>query len=95
VQNRLNRFVFSPGFPGREQALVLPYFSASKKTPLKSMLLHGVNRLAHNLIHTLCVKLASRWKTAFLKSNRTPKSQLSSPCHIFMHGNKNDINQCT
>jgi hypothetical protein len=67
VQNRINRFVFSGTFPRREQALALPYFSASKKTPLKSMLLHGVNRLAHNLIHTLCVKLPSPWKTAFLQ----------------------------
>ena len=59
------------------------------------MLLHGVNRLAHNLIHTLCVELRWRWKTAVLKWNRTVKNTLFSHCHIFMHGNKNDINQCT
>jgi len=95
VQNRINRFVFSWCFPRREQALALPYFSASKKTPLKSMLLHGVNRLAHNLIHTLCVELRWRWKTAVLTWNRAVKNTLFSQCHIFMHGNKNDINQCT
>ncbi|NHQ90947.1 hypothetical protein [Janthinobacterium lividum] len=57
VQNCINRFVACPGFPPREHAELLPYFSAEKKIPLESMLLHGVNRLAHNLIHTLCVEL--------------------------------------
>ncbi|WFR81174.1 hypothetical protein P9875_08395 [Janthinobacterium rivuli] len=95
VQNCINRFVACPGFPPREHAELLPHFSAWKKTPLKSRHLHGVNRLAHNLIHTLCVELRWRWKTAVWKCNRTWKTPLSDLCHIFMHGNKNDINQCT
>jgi hypothetical protein len=95
VQNCINRFVYFSGFPPGEQAVGLPHFSASKKTPLKSMLLHGVNRLAHNLIHTLCEELHWRWKSAVLQRNRTLKTPLFGPCHIFMHDNKNDINQCT
>jgi len=95
VQNCINRFVVYPGFPPCEHVELLPYFSAKKKIPLKSMLLHGVNRLAHNLIHTLCVELRWRWKTAVLTWNRAVKNTLFSQCHIFMHGNKNDINQCT
>ncbi|MGF6119604.1 hypothetical protein ABIE30_004829 [Janthinobacterium lividum] len=95
VQNCINRFAFSPAFSLHDQSIPLPHFSALKKTPLKSMLLHGVNPLAHNLIHTLCVELPSRLKTAVLKWNRTPKTPLFRPCYIFMHGNKNDINQCT
>ncbi|MED5615548.1 hypothetical protein [Janthinobacterium sp. P210005] len=95
VQNCINHFAFSLAFPPRGQAVALPHFSALKKTPLKSMLLHGVNPLAHNLIHTLCAKLPLRWKTAVSKRNRADKSPLFSACHIFMHGNKNDINQST
>ena len=95
VQNCINRFEDCPGFPPCDHAELLPYFSAEKKIPLKSMLLHGVNRLAHNLIHTLCVELRWRWKTAVLTWNRAVKNTLFSQCHIFMHGNKNDINQCT
>lgn len=59
------------------------------------MLLHGVNQLAHNLIHTLCVELRWRWKSAVLKRNKTLKTALFCPCYIFMQGNKNDINQST
>lgn len=95
VQNRINRFAFSGSFPRREQALALPYFSASKKTPLKSMILHGVNRLAHNLIHTLCVKLSRRWESATAAPDFAIKIAVLGHCHIFMQGNKNDINQCT
>ena len=95
VQNCINRFVVCPGFPPCDHAKLLPYFSADKKIPLESMLLHGVNRLAHNLIHTLCVELAARWKTVFLRWNVTLKTRLSGPCHIFIQGNKNDINQGT
>lgn len=95
VQNCINRFVVCPGFPRHAQVASLPYFWALKKTPFKSRVLHGVNRLAHNLIHTLCVKLRSPWKTAFLRWNVMLKIVLSSPCYIFMQGNKNDINQCT
>jgi hypothetical protein len=57
VQNCINRFVVCPGFPPCDHAELLPYFSAGKKIPLESMLLHRVNQLAHNLIHTLCVEL--------------------------------------
>ena len=95
VQNCINHFVSCTGFPPPTHAILLPYFSASKKTPLKSMLLHGVNRLAHNLIHTLCVELHRRWKSAMPRPNVCGKSGLFHPCHIFMQGNKNDINQCT
>lgn len=95
VQNCINRWVVCPGFPLRGHAILLPYCLADKKIPLKSMLLHGVNRLAHNLIHTLCVELHWRWKSAVLQRNQAIKTPLFSPCHIFMHGNKNDINQCT
>ena len=95
VQNCINRFGVCPGFPPCDHAKLLPYFSADKKIPLESMLLHGVNRLAHNLIHTLCVELHWRCKTAVLTWNRAVKNTLFSQCHIFMHGNKNDINQCT
>ena len=95
VQNCINRFVVYPGFLLHAQAASLPHFLAVKKIPLKSMLLQGVNPLAHNLIHTLCVELRWQWRNAIFTWNRTPKTPLSSPCHIFMHGNKNDINQCT
>jgi hypothetical protein len=95
VQNYLNRFIACRGFPPHERLIALPNFSALKKTPLKSMVLPGVNRLAHNLIHTLCAKLCWRWKSAVLQRNLTVKTLLSIPCCIFTHGNKNDINQCT
>jgi hypothetical protein len=95
VQNHLNRFIDCLGFPPQEQRIALPDFSALKKTPLKSTILCGVNRLAHNLIHTLCVELCWRWKSAVLQRNLAIKTLLSIPCCIFTHGNKNDINQWT
>ena len=95
VQNRINRFTVWRTFPPLRAAIYLPHFSAVKKSPLKSRALHGVNRLAHNLIHTLCVELQRRWKSAMPQPNVCGKSGLFHPCHIFMQGNKNDINQCT
>lgn len=95
VQNCINRFAFSSGFPPRDQAAALPCFSAVKKIPLKSMLLHGVNPLAHNLIHNLCVELHWWWKRVVWRCFLAWKIPLFTPCYIFMQGNKNDINQCT
>ncbi|MGK5036679.1 hypothetical protein [Janthinobacterium sp. LB3P118] len=64
VQNCINYFALYPVFPPRGQPFVLPNFYASRKMPLKSMLLYGVNPLAHNLIHTLCAELRWWWKSA-------------------------------
>jgi hypothetical protein len=95
VQNHRNRFIDGRSFPPQEQHIALPNFSALRKMPLKSMVLPGVNRLAHNLIHTLCAKLCWRWKSTVLPGNLAVKTLVSIPCCIFTHGNKNDINQCT
>ena len=95
VQNCINRFLVCPGFPRHAQAASLPYFWALKKNPFKSRVLHGVNRLAHNLIHTLCVELYWRWKSSVWRWVLAWKPALFRSCYIFMQGNKNDINQGT
>ena len=93
VQNCINRFLVCPGFPRHAQAASLPYFWALKKNPFKSRVLHGVNRLAHNLIHTLCVELYWRWKSIVWRWLLAWKPALFTSCYIFMQDDKNDINQ--
>jgi hypothetical protein len=59
------------------------------------MVFQGVNQLAHNLIHTLCVELHWRRKSTVSQRNAAIKMPLFGSCHIFMQAQKNDINQCT